>query len=310
MPADFPHARSVAGPRATGSNAIAHSERESREPLELLGTEPEAEFNDLAELAAAICWTPISLVTLFDAQSQYHKGSVGCRLKQVPRGETFCEHTLRGEGMFVVGDAGADARFREHSMVTGRPGIRFYAGVPLYAPSGLKVGALCVIDTVKRELKAWQTRSLVLLAQQVNARIELRVRRYQAERALESAAGSEDLFATFANNIPFECYLKDIDHRLLFYNAMLARRFGVTQEEWLGKTSRELWPEEIAGQLLRSEQRVFESGMRGELDVHVPAAGGVVVHYKLYQVPCCSVSGERRLAVMAVELSSEMRQDG
>ena len=41
-----------------------------------------------------------------------------------------------------------DPRFQDSSIVVSGPGIRYYAGFPVDAPGGQRIGALCVFDTV------------------------------------------------------------------------------------------------------------------------------------------------------------------
>jgi GAF domain-containing protein len=50
-----------------------------------------------------------------------------------------------------VPDALLDDRFAENPLVTGPPGIRFYAGEPLIL-SGTCIGTLCIIDRRPRDL--------------------------------------------------------------------------------------------------------------------------------------------------------------
>lgn len=52
----------------------------------------------------------------------------------------------------MVPDARADVRFAQNRLVTGPPQIRFYAGQPLRAPHGQRVGARCLLDHTPREL--------------------------------------------------------------------------------------------------------------------------------------------------------------
>lgn len=49
-------------------------------------------------------------------------------------------------------DATKDARFRDNPVVTDAPGVRFYAGCPVSAPDGSRLGTLCVLDTVRRQI--------------------------------------------------------------------------------------------------------------------------------------------------------------
>lgn len=76
----------------------------------------------------------------------------------------------------VVNDASLDARFAANPLVTGDPGIRFYAGAPLVTSTGQALGTLCVIDSVARTLEPRQMEMLQFLAAQVIDRLEARRR--------------------------------------------------------------------------------------------------------------------------------------
>ncbi len=158
--------------------------------LDVLGTGVDEEFDDLAELAAALCGTPVSQINLLGAERQYSKGIVGMEPSPVNRASTFCQYVIQQDGVFVVSDAASDIRFYDNPLVTGVSAVLFYAGVPLYAPDGTRIGALCVMDTVPRELKPTQARALVLLSRQINARIELRALRHRAETPASASSPS------------------------------------------------------------------------------------------------------------------------
>ena len=120
--------------------------------LLLLDTPPEERFDRLARLAAEQLDTPIALLTLVDGQRQWFKSRMGLEATETPREISFCGHAILKNELFVVEDASRDPRFADNPLVTGDPHIRFYAGAPLSAPGGHRIGTLCVIDTVPRTL--------------------------------------------------------------------------------------------------------------------------------------------------------------
>ena len=108
--------------------------------LDVLDTAGEESFDSLTRLAAYICGTPISMVSLVDAERQWLKASVGLSATETPRDISFCGHAiLHPDRLFVVPDASKDERFRENPLVTGDPDIRFYAGMPLKTGEGSAV---------------------------------------------------------------------------------------------------------------------------------------------------------------------------
>ena len=152
--------------------------------LAILDTPAEAEFNDLVLLASELCSTPISLISLLDLERQWFKASVGLNASETPLSSSFCKYAVEQQDVFVVEDAARDPRFERNALVTGDPHIRFYAGAPIYGMNRTAIGTLCVIDTVPRTLSPSQVRMLTILAQQVQARLELRGVRKKLQDAL------------------------------------------------------------------------------------------------------------------------------
>ncbi|MEA2317108.1 MAG: hypothetical protein QOD44_1297, partial [Solirubrobacteraceae bacterium] len=93
----------------------------------------------------------MAYVALMDRDRNWLKSAQGLDVREVPREIAFCNTTIQQRETFVVPDAVEDVRFRDNPLVTGAPGIRFYAGHPLEAVGGERVGTLCLIDDRPRE---------------------------------------------------------------------------------------------------------------------------------------------------------------
>ena len=132
--------------------------------LQLLDTPPEERFDRITRLACRLLGVPISLVALVDADRQWFKSRVGIDLQETARATSFCTHTIQHEQGLVIEDARLDPRFAANPFVLGEPRVRFYAGIPLAAPDGSPVGALCVIDSEVRQFDAGQMATLRDLA--------------------------------------------------------------------------------------------------------------------------------------------------
>ena len=157
--------------------------------FDVLDTEQEDVFDEIAELAANICEAPIALVSLVDHSRQWFKARVGLAASEIPRSVSFCAHAILQPGVFLVPDALKDARFADNPLVTGPPYFRFYAGAPLFTEEGHGLGTLCVIDQVPRELTPQQQKALLVLRTHILKLLDLRRKTRQlaeANRELET----------------------------------------------------------------------------------------------------------------------------
>lgn len=151
----------------------------------ILDTHPEDRFDELTWLAASICGTPISKLSLVDEDRQWFKSKIGMEVCQTPRNDAFCSYAIMSPELFVVPDASMDQRFAANPLVLGEPHIRFYAAAPLVAPNGHILGALCVIDRVPRQLNQDQLESLRILSHQVMAQAILAKNLHDLRTALK-----------------------------------------------------------------------------------------------------------------------------
>ncbi len=122
--------------------------------LKILDTAAEERFDRVTRLARRVFGTPIALVSLVDEGRQWFKSRQGLDAPETPRDVSFCGHAIVNDRVMVVPDATKDERFHDNPLVTCDPNVRFYAGYPLNAPDGSKVGTLCIIDQKPREMEA------------------------------------------------------------------------------------------------------------------------------------------------------------
>jgi PAS domain S-box-containing protein len=155
--------------------------------LNILDTAPEDRFDRITRMAARLFGVPIALVSLIDADRQWFKSRVGVAFVETDRAHSFCAHTILQDGLMVVEDAVSDERFADSPFVT-EAGARFYAGHPLCAPDGSRIGTVCILDRAPRALDEEQRALLRDLAGMVANEIAAgELRRAHARRSENDA---------------------------------------------------------------------------------------------------------------------------
>jgi PAS domain S-box-containing protein len=206
--------------------------------LEILDTPTEALFDSFTRVAATVCATPISLVTLIDADRQWFKANHGFPgVNETPRSIAFCDYTIRERDLLEVPDARNDERFAQNPLVIGEPHIRFYAGMPLVSERGDAFGTICVIDREPRVLTSMQRDTLGELARaivdQLETRRTLRMERNRVtERVLVLSAAlgvTEDAVAVSILNGA------DAPSTIAYANDAFLRLKGATHDDVLGR---------------------------------------------------------------------------
>ncbi|WP_387741775.1 PP2C family protein-serine/threonine phosphatase [Kocuria nitroreducens] len=133
--------------------------------LHVLDTPREERFDRVVRLAQEIFAVKAAAVNLLDADRQWTKAEVGLDgAGHCDRDQSFCTYTIQRPEALVVEDAAEDTRFRTNPFVVGEPHIRFYAGHPLRAPGGERVGTLCLTDPAPRDLDPRERRILAEMA--------------------------------------------------------------------------------------------------------------------------------------------------
>ena len=160
---------------------------------QVLDTDAELAFDELTRLTSVYFDVPIALVSLLDDKRQWFKSRVGIEAESTPRSIAFCDLAIRQPDVTVIPDALKDPRFAHNPLVTGEPGIRFYAGAPLITPDGHALGTLCIIDRKPREFTPAQRDALAVLSRQVVAQLELRKHNMQLTQAMGKLRTEHDL---------------------------------------------------------------------------------------------------------------------
>ena len=156
------------------------------ETYSILDTLPDADCDAITKIAAGICNTPISLVSIIDKNRQWFKSNHGLKAKETPRDFSFCAHSiLNPNKLFIINDATKDKRFFDNPLTINDPNVVFYAGAPLNSSEGYPLGTLCVIDNKPNVLSKNQKESLKLLAKQVVNLFELRKKNRELSNANE-----------------------------------------------------------------------------------------------------------------------------
>ncbi|HEV2610340.1 MAG TPA: EAL domain-containing protein [Noviherbaspirillum sp.] len=281
----------------TRDNEIAIDEKARLDALRqynILDTDPETVFDDIVQLAALICDTPMATVTLVDENRQWFKSRRGLTVTETPRHIAFCSHAIIRSDPFIVHDALADPRFSDNPLVQGVPNIRFYVGIPLVNIDGHAVGTLTVMDHRPRMLSDDQVFALRVLAhqaltqlesrrsiaelnrlmmerdqaqlglQRMHDELEARVHSRTRELALASAAhqNAELLYRTLWETTTDAVLILDMDDVIRYANPSTLRVLGYTPEELIGKDLATIQPERFREAHRRGKQRYLQSGLK------------------------------------------------
>lgn len=201
--------------------------------LEVLDSAAEPVFDQLSALAARSCDAPVALISLIDAERQWFKSNIGMPgVCETPRAVAFCAHTIGSDELLVVEDATQDPRFADYPAVTGKPGVRFYAGAPLRMPGGERIGTLCVVDHYPRTLTEWQRQTLSGLADIAVTTLLNRGQRIKLGRELQRTQAHYRLIVEAQSEL---VSLANADGVLTYVNPAYAQFFGRRSEDMVGR---------------------------------------------------------------------------
>lgn len=243
----------------------------------ILDTQPEKCFDDITKLAAEQFQVPIALVSLVDEGRQWFKSRIGIQETETDRDFALCAHAILQEDVLVIPNALEDERFCNNPIVAGGPKIRFYAGAPLKAENGHKIGTLCLIDQNPRPPLTDQEKSLLQgLADIVIGAVEMRSATGIVKAEIESRVNAEiKLEATqkqmqlFIEHAPAAIAMLDRDMRYIMASRRWSSIYDLGEETIIGKSHYDVIPDVpdfwkkdhqrcLAGEIIKHEDDCFK----------------------------------------------------
>lgn len=145
----------------------------SLQNLKVLDTLPGERFGRITSLVARVFNVPVALVNLTDESLKWFNLDQNADAPESESATVFCNKTIRAEDAFVVSDALADPRFSSKPCVVNGLKVRSYAGFPVHASDGARVGTLCVMDERPREFSEDHIANLRSFAEMVDRELAL-----------------------------------------------------------------------------------------------------------------------------------------
>lgn len=130
--------------------------------------------------------------------------------------------------------------------------------------------------------------------------------RRQAEAALQL---SEERFRLFMDNSPVIAWTKDEQGRHVYLNKTYEEHFGVSLEDWRGKTDFEVWPLETAQEFRKNDLAVLAAGKSMEIIEETTNPDGSRSYWLNSKFPFRDASGERYVAGIGLDITERKRSE-
>ena len=174
----WPPASPVVRPPAKAAYPIPVDERErlvALAALDVANDDADDRLDRLTEQLAKTTGFCACIMTFIDHDTQWIKSAYGLDRGSTPRSQAICNHTICDNAPFVIHDTFADHRFASFELVLSGPKIRSYVGHPIVASTGVRLGAICLLDTSPRQATLKELTDLRSIARSAAALIESRV---------------------------------------------------------------------------------------------------------------------------------------
>lgn len=135
---------------ARGAERLPPDPRHPVDRLGTLGADAEVRCDRIVALARSAYGTRSAALTFLDGDRLWDMVSLGFTPRVYPLAGSITARAVSGAGAFVVSDVLLEDRFTARPPMLGQDQTRFYAGFPIEAESGERIGVLCVFDPEPR----------------------------------------------------------------------------------------------------------------------------------------------------------------
>lgn len=231
----------------------------------------------IANLMARIVGVPAGLIMKVD-QPQIEvlvaSATEGNPYKQGERADLntglYCEAVMEQRSQLLVPDALKDPDWDHNPDI--RLGMISYLGFSIQWPDGEIFGTICVLDSKENQYSKTHVELISQFKELVEAHLGLlyahehleelvEERTTELKDAVEQLEQSEERFRAFMDHSPAAIYMKDKSYKLIYGNQCVLDYVGVTGDQFLGATSHDYFPPDIANLHEEVDKKVLEEAM-------------------------------------------------
>lgn len=140
-------------------------------------------LDSITRITSSILDVPIVLISILDGDRVRFESTYGLDFREIEDNPGWFPSAIMGESLYQVENAELDLRTKNHPLVKGEFGLRFYSAVVLRDRNGHNLGTLSVIDKEPRSLTKRQKDILREFGELTVQQLELRK---QAKNAVKN----------------------------------------------------------------------------------------------------------------------------
>lgn len=240
------------------------------EQYNVLEAPPKEAFDRITRLATRLFDVPVAMVSFIDRENQWCVSTQGIALDHTSREVSFCSRAIRQNDVMVVPDATKDERFVDNPLVTGEEHIRFYAGAPLTAPNGYRLGTLCLIDREPRTFSDQDRATLTDLAGVVMDELTLRHYASGLDASRRAHRETSEQQRRLLESITDAFVALDEDWRFTYVNVQAEEILERDRGELVGESLWDEFPEAIGSTFEQKYRTAMEEGRTVEFFEYYP----------------------------------------